>query len=142
MAVRNFLQGDRRRYTFFLCKFAAWRDGQPEIALERSGGEPGIVCRVSPFSWSAGLDFCSARLQECFRSSKICAVDALSTIRTVSIARIRPQESARCRDRSCVRCKRPMLEWGRAGISSVDILPPGFGDANVATKHKQSNRRD
>ncbi len=26
MAVRNFLQGDRRRYAFFLCKFAAWRE--------------------------------------------------------------------------------------------------------------------
>jgi hypothetical protein len=24
----------------------------------------------------------------------------------------------------------------------TNILPPGFGDANVATKHKQSNRRD
>ena len=43
---------------------------------------------------------------------------------------------------SCVRRKRPMHEWARAGISSVDILPPGFGDANVPTEHKQSNRRD
>ena len=24
----------------------------------------------------------------------------------------------------------------------VDILPPGFGDANVPTEHKQSNRRN
>ena len=31
----------------------------------------------------------------------------------------------------------PIYEMG-----SINILPPGFGDANVATKHKQSNRRD
>jgi len=44
--------------------------------------------------------------------------------------------------RSCVRCKCWRHEWARVRISSVDILPPGFGDANVATEHNQSNRRN
>jgi hypothetical protein len=44
--------------------------------------------------------------------------------------------------RSCVRSKRWRDEWARVRISSVDILPPGFRDANVATEHDQSNRRD
>src|SRR5437879_1293010 len=30
----------------------------------------------------------------------------------------------------------------RVRISLVDILPAGFGDANVATEHNQSNRRN
>jgi hypothetical protein len=67
-------------------------------------------------------------------------VAALSTICPASIARIQPQESARCRDRAFGANARG--ECARVRISSVDILPPGFGDANVATKHKQSNRRD
>src|SRR6266566_8318884 len=45
--------------------------------------------------------------------------------------------------RSFVRSvKRSRYEWARVRIWLFDILPPGFGDADVATEHKQSNRRD
>ena len=111
-----------------------------ESALRDQAENPGS-CKVSPLSCGAPeWIFATLGYKDVAVRKKICAVDALSTIRLASITRIRPQESARC---EIVRSVQTLeARMGSGGISSVDILPPGFGDADVATEHKQSNRRD
>jgi hypothetical protein len=140
MAGRNFLQGDCRCSAFFLCVFAAWREWTTLGSALRDQAENPGSCKVSPLSCGALEWIFATPGYKDVSVRKKSAADPLSTIRPAYMTSTRSQN--RHDARSCVRCKRWRHEWARVRISSVDILPPGFGDANVATEHNQSNRRD